>query len=82
MRCTRLGPHSTATREERPSAELERLRDADPLVRYEQRLRALGWLDDAKLAQLQAAVAAEIATAEQYAANAPWPDGEEALRDV
>ncbi len=82
MRCTRMGPHSTATREERPSAELERFRDTDPIMRYEQRLRALGWLDDAKLAELQAAVATAITAAEQYAADAPWPDGDEALRDV
>jgi pyruvate dehydrogenase E1 component alpha subunit len=82
MRCSRLGPHSTSTREERSGAELECLRDADPIVRHEQRLRALGWLDDAKLAQMQAGVAADIAAAEQFAADAGWPDGAEALRDV
>jgi TPP-dependent pyruvate/acetoin dehydrogenase alpha subunit len=82
MRCTRMGPHSTATREERPSAELDRFRDADPIARYDKRLRALGWLDDAKMAELQAVVATETAAAERYAADAPWPDGDEALRDV
>jgi TPP-dependent pyruvate/acetoin dehydrogenase alpha subunit len=82
LRCTRMGPHSTATREERPSTELEHFRDTDPIVRYQQRLRTLGWLDDAKLAELQAIVATEIVAAEQFAADAPWPDGEEALRDV
>jgi TPP-dependent pyruvate/acetoin dehydrogenase alpha subunit len=82
MRCTRLGPHSTATREERPKAEQERFRDTDPVVRYEQRLRTLGVLNDVKLAALQAGVATEIAAAERYAADAAWPDCDEALRDV
>jgi TPP-dependent pyruvate/acetoin dehydrogenase alpha subunit len=82
MRCTRMGPHSTATREERPQAELEKFRDADPVARYEQRLRNRGWLDDAQLAGLQESVAAVITAAEQFVAAAPWPDGDEALRDV
>lgn len=82
MRCTRMGPHSTATKEERPAAEQERFRDADPIVRHERRLRAAGWLDDAGFAALQDNVAQEIAAAEKFAADAAWPDGEEALRDV
>jgi TPP-dependent pyruvate/acetoin dehydrogenase alpha subunit len=82
MRCTRMGPHSTATKEERPSQELELFREADPIARQDQRLRALGWLDDPGLGRLQAQVAAEIAEAEQFAADAPWPDADEALRDV
>jgi pyruvate dehydrogenase E1 component alpha subunit len=82
MRCTRMGPHSTATKEERPNAELERFRDQDPIVRYEQRLRAMSWLDDAQLAGMQAEVASEIAAAERFAAAAAWPDGAEALRDA
>jgi pyruvate dehydrogenase E1 component alpha subunit len=82
MRCTRMGPHSTATKEERPSAELERFRDADPIARYDQRLRAMGWLDDARLADMHVEVAGEIALAERFAADASWPDGPEALRDA
>jgi len=82
MRCTRMGPHSTATREERPRAEVENFCAADPIGRYEQRLRAQGRLDDAGMAALQRAVATEIEAAERFAADAQWPDCEEALLDV
>lgn len=82
MRCTRMGPHSTATKEERAGAEIERFRDADPILRYEKELRRRGWLNEAILTDLQADVAGEISVAERFAAEAPWPDGEEALRDA
>jgi TPP-dependent pyruvate/acetoin dehydrogenase alpha subunit len=82
MRCTRMGPHSTATKEERSSEELERFLDSDPVIKYERRLRAMGWLDDAQRAHIQSSVDAQIADAEQFVADAPWPDCEEALLDA
>ncbi len=82
MRCTRMGAHSTATKEERSAAELEQFRDTDPIVKQERRLRARGWLDDAKLAGTARRRAAEVAAAERFAAAAPWPDCDEASLDV
>ena len=77
--CARLGPHSTLTREERPSTELADLRGRDPLELYEQRLRDAGLLDGDVAAGLRAAVDAEIAEAERFAEAAAWPDGAEAV---
>lgn len=82
LRCVRMGPHSTLTREERPSDEVEAFAQHDPLRLYEQRLRAQGVLDDATWGRLQAEVDGEIARAEQFAAAASWPDPVEAIRDV
>jgi TPP-dependent pyruvate/acetoin dehydrogenase alpha subunit len=82
MRCVRMGPHSTATREERPVTEVGRLGESDPLRIYEQRLRAAGVLDDIAWATMQAGVAAEMATAEKFVEAAPWPDPEAAVLDV
>jgi pyruvate dehydrogenase E1 component alpha subunit len=78
----RLGTHSTSTKEERPPAELAEITARDPLVVYERRLREAGILDDRLGAALQAEVDAEVAAAERFAAQAPWPDCAEALADV
>lgn len=82
LRCTRMGPHSTLTKEERTAEEIERFRAADPLLRQEARLRHLGVLDDAGLERIRAAVREEMEGAERFADEAPWPDPEEALRDA
>lgn len=81
-RSVRLATHSTATREERTPAELAAAASRDPIVGYERRLRAERLLDDGGAAGLAAEVAAEIAAAERFAAEAPWPDGAEALAGV
>lgn len=82
MRCTRMGAHSTLTKEERPAEEVERFKAFDPLRIYETRLRGRGVLDDAGWARVQAEVQAEMAGAERFAADASWPDPEEALLDA
>jgi TPP-dependent pyruvate/acetoin dehydrogenase alpha subunit len=82
MRCLRMAPHSTLTKEERPVAELERLMDADPIRIYEQRLRASAILDDRGWERMHTAVDAEMQSAEQFAAAAPWPDPEMAVVDA
>ena len=82
LRCVRLAPHSTATKEERPKEELEELAGRDPLILYERRLREAGVLDDAGLEGIRAEVLAEIADAERFAAAAPWPDPEAAVLDA
>lgn len=81
MRCVRMGTHSTLTKEERPAAEVERLRHSDPLLVYQQRLRSHGQLDEGAWARIRAEVAAEMADAEQFVAAAAWPDPELALLD-
>jgi TPP-dependent pyruvate/acetoin dehydrogenase alpha subunit len=82
LKCARMAPHSTLTREERPPAEMEELLGRDPIVLYEQRLRAARLLDDAMLAGMRAEVDAEVAEAEQFALAAAWPDPEAAVLDV
>lgn len=82
MRCTRMGAHSTLTKEERSAEEIERYKAGDPLAAHEARLRARGVLDDATLARLREGVLAEMAAAERQAADAPWPDPREALLDA
>jgi pyruvate dehydrogenase E1 component alpha subunit len=81
-RSVRLASHSTATREERPAAELEAARARDPVVLYRNRLLASGELDERAAAALEDDVAAEIRAAEGFAEAAAWPDGNEAIADV
>lgn len=82
LRCARMAPHSTATREERPTADVQGFADADPLLKYERQLRADGVLTDELWERMQSEVHGEIAAAEQFAGNASWPDPEAALLDV
>lgn len=82
MRCARLAAHSTLTKEERSATEMEELNGRDPLLLYERRLRAEGFLDDALSASLQAEVDEEVAEGERFAAAAPWPDLAEAMAHV
>jgi TPP-dependent pyruvate/acetoin dehydrogenase alpha subunit len=82
MRCTRLGSHSTLTREKRAAADVERFIDSDPLLIYERRLRDDGVLDEERWVRMQAEVGREIAEAEKFVATAPWPDAEAAMLDV
>jgi TPP-dependent pyruvate/acetoin dehydrogenase alpha subunit len=82
LHCTRMGPHSTATKEERSAADLLKFAAADPLLLYERQLKRSGEIDEAGWARLQLEVAAEIASAERFAEDAPWPDPEAALLDA
>jgi TPP-dependent pyruvate/acetoin dehydrogenase alpha subunit len=82
VQTARLATHSNLTREERPSDELSRLRERDPLPLYERRLREHGILDDALWARMRAEVDEDIAAAERYAEQAPWPDTGQALLDA
>jgi TPP-dependent pyruvate/acetoin dehydrogenase alpha subunit len=82
MRCTRLGSHSTLTREERSAADVGRFIDSDPLLIYERRLRDDGVLDVERWKRIQAEVNAEIEEAEKFVETASWPDAEAAILDV
>jgi TPP-dependent pyruvate/acetoin dehydrogenase alpha subunit len=82
MRCVRLGPHSTLTKEKRTIAELERFKTSDPIRIYEQRLREFGILDDREWERMCADVNAEMKSAEQFVEAAPWPDPEAQVLDA
>jgi len=82
LRCVRMAPHSTLTKEERPPVELQELAGRDPLLLYERRLRAEALLDDALWTRMRAEVDAEVSEAERFAEAAPWPDGEAAELDA
>ncbi|MFL5802447.1 MAG: thiamine pyrophosphate-dependent dehydrogenase E1 component subunit alpha [Roseiflexaceae bacterium] len=57
-----------------PRALLDEWAGRDPIARFEAALRERDLLDDARLAELQARVAAEIDDAQSYAENSPYPD--------
>ncbi|HEY5264715.1 MAG TPA: thiamine pyrophosphate-dependent enzyme, partial [Steroidobacteraceae bacterium] len=82
LRCVRMGPHSTLTREERHATEIQGFDEHDPLRIYERGLREDGVLDEDLLSRMRADVNAEIAAAERFAAAAQWPDPQAALLDV
>jgi len=82
LRCVRLGAHSTATREERSAADIEKFSDADPLIVYERRLRHDGVLGDDVWRGMQAEVSAAMAEAERFVESALWPDAAAAMLDV
>lgn len=81
MRCVRMVPHSTLTREERPSEELETFEARDPLAIYRQRLSDESLLEGNLWRRICAEVDAEMQAAERFAETAPWPDPEAALAD-
>ena len=82
LQYARLATHSNLTREERAADELNRLRERDPLPLYERRLRTEGILDDLLWARMRAEVDEDIAAAERYAEQAPWPDPRQAALDA
>jgi pyruvate dehydrogenase E1 component alpha subunit len=57
-----------------PKQLLEEWARRDPLARFEAALRDHGLLDDAKLAELERRITAEIDDAQAYAENSPYPD--------
>jgi pyruvate dehydrogenase E1 component alpha subunit len=57
-----------------PKELLEEWARRDPLARFEAALREHDLLDDAKLAELERRITAEIDDAEAYAESSPYPD--------
>jgi TPP-dependent pyruvate/acetoin dehydrogenase alpha subunit len=57
-----------------PRALLDEWTARDPIARFEAALREQGLLDGARLAELQARVAADIDEAQRYAEESPYPD--------
>jgi TPP-dependent pyruvate/acetoin dehydrogenase alpha subunit len=57
-----------------PRELLDEWRQRDPIARFESALRDQSLLDDARLAELNARITAEIDDAERYAEASPYPD--------
>jgi pyruvate dehydrogenase E1 component alpha subunit len=66
----------------RTAEEIEGWKRRDPIARLGAALRERGCLDDAGLAALEAAVAAEVAASVAEAEAGPWEPVEDLLRDV
>ena len=71
-------PHGTY----RSQDEVEKFRARDPITVLADRMRQLGMLDDDRMAELEADVAAEVADAVQFAEESPDPDAAELYTDV
>lgn len=54
--------------------DLEDAKQRDPIPAYEQRLRAAGLLDDAKVEEIRAAASAAVEESVAFAKNSPVPD--------
>ncbi len=66
----------------RTKEEIEEWRKRDPIDLFTALLRERGLLDDAGLAELEAAVAAELEEAVAFAEAAPWEPLEDLTKDV
>jgi pyruvate dehydrogenase E1 component alpha subunit len=71
-------PHGTY----RTKDEVEEHRHRDPITLLADRMRELGLLDDDRMAELEADVAAEVADAVQFAEESPEPDPDQLWADV
>ncbi len=71
-------PHGTY----RTKDEVEEHRHRDPITLLADRMRELGLLDDDRMAELEADVAAEVADAVQFAEESPEPDPGQLWADV
>jgi pyruvate dehydrogenase E1 component alpha subunit len=66
----------------RPKGEVERWKERDPLVLFEEALRAAGMVDDAMLAEVEAEVVAELEAAVAFAEGAALEPVEDLTRFV
>lgn len=66
----------------RSREEVEAWRKRGPIETFGPRLREWGLLDDARLAELEAAVSAEVADAVAFAEAGTWEPASDLLRDV
>lgn len=65
-----------------PKEELRAAIAADPVLRYREKLIADGTATAAQLDKIEAAAAAEVADAAEFALDAPWPDPSTLTTDV
>lgn len=68
-----VGPEDDSVNAYRTTEEMEFWKNNSPLPLLEEKLRAEGWMDDAKHAQFEADVAAEVAANFQFAKESPFP---------
>ena len=66
----------------RPEEEVKEWKEKDPIRRFEQQLLDLGVLTPKKIQQIKEAVTNEIAAAEHFAEESPWPEAAELTNDV
>jgi TPP-dependent pyruvate/acetoin dehydrogenase alpha subunit len=83
LRTYRFRAHSMADPDlYRTKEEIERWKRRDPIVLFEERLRAAELISDGDLEELEAAVAAELDEAIAFADAAPIEPVEDLLKDV
>jgi TPP-dependent pyruvate/acetoin dehydrogenase alpha subunit len=68
-----VGPEDDSANAYRPPEEIQFWKDNDPLVLMEEKLRADGWLDDARQSEFEKEVADEIAGNFKFAKESPFP---------
>lgn len=66
----------------RPKDEVENLRRKDPIDRVKKVLMELGWLTEDEASSMFESVKAEVDEAIKFARESPYPEPEEALKDV
>ena len=66
----------------RTKDEVAQWKQRDPIVLFEQQLRANGVLDDADLRKMESAIADEISDAVAFAEAGPWEPLEDLTKDV
>jgi len=66
----------------RDNAELEEWKEKDPIPRLEQKLLEMELLTDSKIKEIKSTLQKELASAEQFAEESPFPDVSELTEDV
>lgn len=80
----RYGPHAAGLvfGDTRPQDEIELWKRRDPIAIHRARLLDHGFASESDIAELDAQVTRDIATAVQYARESPYPDPEDAFDDL
>lgn len=65
-----------------PKGEKEAWKQKDPIVLMGEKMKAQGWLTDEEAASIQAEMTAQVAEAEAFARESPFPAPEDALENV
>jgi pyruvate dehydrogenase E1 component alpha subunit len=66
----------------RDEAELEEWKEKDPIPRLEQKLLEMKLLTDGNIEEIRSTLAKDLAAAEQFAEESPYPDVSELTDDV
>lgn len=83
LRTYRYRAHSMADPDlYRSKREIAEWQTRDPIMTYQARLRGQDWLSDTDLAEIEAAIAAELTDAVEFAETSPWEPVEDLVKDV